>query len=355
MKAFNKFLIKRAAYLVIVLFATLIITVGLLAPVFDKVLKGIIRDSCTEQINTNHKLVILSPAQRDALINQCVQEGIKNEGLDQPWYSPSRLYNSVEKVMLLDLGRTSNTYASSSGTHDIHDLILERLPRTALLFGSATGIVSVIGIYLGAYVSGREGSISDKIVSALTVGSNSFPTWWAGMIMILVFAFTFRIFPPQSVPQTLPSEPFYIPDLLYHMALPLITLVAIGFGSWAYTVRYFVSHTLGEDFIIAKRTAGIPEKRVLYSHALKNAAPPIFTSVALTLASSFGGAILIETVFNWPGMGMLYYDAIGNFDIPVIVGLTYVSTLIFVVTIFIIDLAYGYFDPRMRVVGEATS
>jgi len=136
---------------------------------------------------------------------------------------------------------------------------------------------------------------------------------------------------------------------LYHMALPLITLVLIGFGSWSFTVRYFVILILGEDFIRAKRTAGIGERRILYSHALKNAAPPIFTSVALSLASSFGGAILAETVFSWPGMGLLYYEAIGNLDIPVLVGITYLSTLIFVITVFIVDLIYGYLDPRVKV------
>ena len=352
LRGFYSFVIKRVIYLVIVLFATLVITVGLLAPTFEKVLTGIITDRCTEEVNMNQKLNTITPEERNALIKSCIDLQVKSQGLDQPWYSPTRLYNTVEKVMILDLGRTSNTYQSSSGTHNIHDVILERLPRTVLLFGSATAIVSAIGIYLGAFVAGREGSIPDKIVSAVTVGSSSFPTWWVGMLMILVFAFSFRIFPAQSLPQTLESDSGYIADLLYHMALPLITLVIIGFGAWAYSVRYFVIHMLGEDFIRAKRIAGIPERKILYSHALKNAAPPIFTSVALSLASSFGGAILVETVFNWPGMGMLYYEAIGNFDVPVIIGLTYVSTVIFVITIFVIDLAYGYFDPRLRVSGE---
>jgi peptide/nickel transport system permease protein len=133
------------------------------------------------------------------------------------------------------------------------------------------------------------------------------------------------------------------------MILPLITLVLVGFGSWAYIVRYFVVGILGEDYIIAKRAAGIPQKKILYSHALKNAAPPIITVVALSLASSFGGAITIEAVFGWPGIGSLYYQAIGFLDIPVIIGLTYISTLIFVFTVFLTDIVYAYFDPRVKV------
>ncbi|HZT35903.1 MAG TPA: ABC transporter permease [Nitrososphaera sp.] len=353
MRPFFSFLVKRVIYLFIVLFATLIITIGLLAPFFETVLKSVIADKIRNDVLTNPKYRYLTEAEREALIKTMTSDAVRSMGLDQPWYSPTRLYNTIVSVMSLDLGRTSVTYASSSGTHSVHDLIMERLPRTVLLFGSATIIVSVIGIYLGSFVAGREGSLPDRVVSAVTVLSSSFPTWWVGILMILVFAFVFRIFPAQSIPQTLPSDPRYIPDLLYHMALPLITLVVMGFGVWAYSVRYFVSLMLVEDFIRAKRTAGIPESKILYSHALKNAAPAIFTSVALSLAASFGGAILVETVFDWPGMGLLYIEAIGPpADMPVIIGLTYVSTLIFVITIFAIDLAYGYFDPRLKVSGE---
>jgi len=349
LKGFYSFVLKRSLYLVIVLFATLFITVGLLGPTFDKVLKGSIKDSVTETINQNPKLYSLSPAERNKVITTLMDEQIHNQGLDEPWFSPKRIYNTIFKVIALDLGRTTNTYQSSSGSSSIHDIILERLPRTVLLFGTATVITSAIGIYLGAFVAGREGSIWDKINSAFAVFSSGFPSWWLGMLMIILFAFSLRLFPAISLPQTLPTDPIYVFDLLYHMALPLITLVLIGFGSWSFTVRYFVILILGEDFIRAKRTAGIGERRILYSHALKNAAPPIFTSVALSLASSFGGAILAETVFSWPGMGLLYYEAIGNLDIPVLVGITYLSTLIFVITVFIVDLIYGYLDPRVKV------
>jgi peptide/nickel transport system permease protein len=355
LKGFYEFALKRSLYLLVVLFATLFITLGLLGPTFDKVLKGLIVDAVTTEINTNPRLNLLQSSERQNMINTLITERIHDQGLDEPWYSPKRLYNTIVRVMVLDLGRTTNTYQSSSGTSNIHDLIMERLPKTVLLFGTSTVIVAVVGIYWGAFLAGREGSIWDKINSAVAIFSNSFPSWWFGMLMIFFFAFSLRIFPSQSLPQTLPSDPRYIFDLLYHMSLPLLTLVIIGFGSWAYIVRYFVLLVLEEDFIRAKRTAGISERKIVYSHALRNATPPIFTSVALSLTGSFSGAILTETVFNWPGMGMLYYEAIGNLDVPVLVGLTYISTLIFVITVFIIDLAYGYFDPRLRVSGTNRS
>jgi peptide/nickel transport system permease protein len=132
------------------------------------------------------------------------------------------------------------------------------------------------------------------------------------------------------------------------MTLPLITIVLIGFGSWAYLVRNFVIGVLQEDFVIAKRAVGISEKKILYRHVLKNAAPPIVTVLALSLSGSLGGAIITEAVFDWPGMGRLYFEAINVLDLPVIIGATYVLTAFFLASIFLADILYSYFDPRVR-------
>jgi peptide/nickel transport system permease protein len=178
--------------------------------------------------------------------------------------------------------------------------------------------------------------------------SSSFPVWWVGMLMIFLFAFTYQIFPARATP-TLPlTDPGYIGALLYHMTLPLITIVLIGFGSWAYLVRNFMVGTMQEDFITAKKIIGIDKKKIVYKHALKNAAPPIITILALSLSGSLGGAIITEAVFDWPGMGRLYFEAISVMDLPVIIGATYVLTLLFLISIFVADLLYGYFDPRVK-------
>ena len=103
-----------------------------------------------------------------------------------------------------------------------------------------------------------------------------------------------------------------------------------------------------EDFITAKKTMGINKKKIIYKHALKNAAPPIVTILALSLSGSLGGAIITEAVFDWPGMGRLYFEAISVMDLPVIIGSTYVLTVLFLISIFIADLLYGYFDQRVR-------
>jgi len=333
--------------MVIVLFSTLILTMALLGSTMDKILLDATRSTVVEETNRGN-VKFQNTQERQNYVDQRIELQIKAIGLDEPWYSPKRFTNTVLKVMVLDLGK-SNYLTSESGSASVRDIILEKMPKTILLFTTSTLIITVIGLYLGAFVANRAGSIWDKLSSAFAVFSSSFPTWWVGMLMIFAFAFIYHIFPARATPLTAPSDPSYPLDLLYHMVLPLLTIVLVGFGSWAYIVRYFVIGILGEDYILAKRAAGIPQKRILYSHALKNAAPPIITVVALSLASSFGGAITVEAVFGWPGIGSLYYQAIGFFDIPVIIGLTYISTLIFILTVFLTDIVYAYFDPRVKV------
>ncbi|MEW5841510.1 ABC transporter permease [Nitrososphaera sp.] len=344
---FYRFVIRRSVNMLVVLFATLVLTIALLGPTMDRILADGVKYYVVEDVS--HKNIKFKSAEeRQQFIDAAVARNVEALGLDEPWYSPKRFFNTVVKVMALDLGRSS-FLASDGGSPLVRDIILEKIPKTVLLFTTSTLVITIIGLYLGAYVASRPGSLQDRLNSAFAVFSGSFPTWWVGMLMIFAFAFAYHIFPARATPLTDPSDPAYAGDLLYHMLLPLITLVLVGFGSWAYIVRYFVSGVLAEDYIAAKRAAGIAERRILYSHALKNAAPPIVTVVALSLAGSFGGAITVEAVFDWPGMGQLYYQAIGMMDIPVIVGLTYVSTVIFVITVFATDIIYAYFDPRVKV------
>jgi len=251
------------------------------------------------------------------------------------------------KILILDFGNAT-FLTSDSGSSNVGDILLEKIPRTVLLFTTATIIISIIGIFLGALAGSKVGSVIDRITSMFAVVSSSFPVWWIGMLMIFLFAFTYHIFPARATPSILPTEPDYIIALLYHMTLPLITIVMIGFGAWAYLVRNFMVGTLQEDFITAKKAIGIDKKKIIYKHALKNAAPPIVTILALSLSGSLGGAIITEAVFDWPGMGRLYFEAISVMDLPIIIDATYVLTVLFLISILVADLLYGYFDPRVK-------
>ena len=333
--------------MLIVVFSTMVITLVLLGSTMDKILIDAVKFDEVNTVNQG-KFQFQSSDQRQKYIDTQTLLHIRALGLDEQWYSPKRFGNTLVKLLTLDLGK-SHFFTSNSGSSSVRDIIMEKLPYTVLLFTSSTIIVSLIGLYTGAFVADKSGSVWDKSNSFFAVLSSSFPSWWVGMIMIFAFAFLYPIFPARSTPLTSPSDPFYILDLLYHMTLPLITIVLVSFTASAYIVKYFLGGILREDFITAKRAMGLPEKRIVYSHALKNAGPPIITGIALSLAASFGGAIIIEAVFDWPGMGKLYYDAISLMDVPIIIGLTYFFTLIFVVTIFVTDIIYAFLDPRVKV------
>lgn len=339
-------LLFRSFNMFLVLFSTIFITVILLGPTLDKLLVEAVRNQVNDEVN-HGTLRFQNSGERKSYVNNQIELRSKTLGLDQDSFNPSKLIHRVVSVMTLDLGK-SHFFTTDYGSSNVRDIILEKTPKTLLLFTTATICVTVIGIVLGTYVAGKQGSWWDKFNSIIAIFSNSFPSWWVAMIMIFIFAFTLHIFPARATPLSSPSDPNYIFDLLYHMTLPLITLIIVSFGSWAYVVRYFLINILNEDFIYAKRTMGISRRKILYSHALRNAGPPIATAIGLGLASSFGGAFITEAVFDWPGMGKLFYDAIGLLDIPIIIGLTYTTTLIFLVTIFITDITYSLLDPRVK-------
>ena len=345
----KRYLTTRLITMFGVLMATLLLTVLLVGSNMDTILKQGVVFQVRAEITDNPAIAdsFSSVKEFEDFVQNQIDQRTKVLGLDTPWYSPQRVGMTMFKILILDFGHAT-FLTSDSGSSDVKDILLEKLPRTILLFTTATIIISIIGIFLGALSSSKAGSKIDRLTSTFAVVSSSFPVWWVGMLMIFLFAFVYQIFPARATPSIPSSDPGYIMALLYHMALPLITIVLIGFGSWAYLVRNFMIGIMQEDFITAKKTIGVSRKKILYSHGLKNAAPPIITVLALSLSGSLGGAIITEAVFDWPGMGRLYFEAITVMDLPVIIGSTYVLTVFFLASILIADLLYGFFDPRVR-------
>jgi len=346
MTDFLFFVAKTTAYRILVVVITVIITLILLGSTMDELLTDRTRAEIREAA-AQDTIQFRTLSERQAYIDDQFRLKTKDLGLDEPWYSPKKFVNTLFEVLTFNLGR-SNFFTSDSGSSNVNDILIERVPKTVLLFTTSTVIIVIIGLFLGTYMAEKRGSVLDKSVSFVAVVSTSFPTFWVGMLMILLFSFTLGIFPARSTPLTSPGDPFYILDLLYHMILPLITLVLVGFTVWSFVVRYFVSRVLDEDYIQAKRVMGIPKRKILYSHALKNAAPPILIGIVTALIASISGSFIVEAVFDWPGVGKLLYDSIIVMDIPLILGSTYVFTLIYVMTMLIADLLYAYFDPRIK-------
>ena len=345
----KKYLVTRGITMFGVLMVTLLLTIILVGSNMDTILKQGIAFQVRAEITADPKISdsFSDPAEFEAFVQAQTEQRVKILGLDTPWYSPQRIGLTMYKILILDFGHAT-FLTSDSGSSDVKDILLEKIPRTILLFTTATIIISIIGIFLGALAGSKVGSAVDRITSTFAVVSSSFPVWWIGMLMIFLFSFVYQIFPARATPSIPPTDPGYIAALLYHMALPVITIVMIGFGAWAYLVRNFMIGIMQEDFISAKRAMGINQKKIIYGHAIKNAAPPIITILALSLSGSLGGAIITEAVFDWPGMGRLYFEAITVMDLPVTIGATYVLTVFFLISILVADLLYGYFDPRVK-------
>lgn len=347
----RRYFATRAAILFGVLIATLFVTILLVGSNMDTIMKKGVAIQVRTEIVENKALVssFKTIEEFDSYIQKQIEARTKNLGLDKPWYSPNRIGLSMYKILVLDFGHAT-FLSSDSGSSAVSDIILEKLPRTVLLFTTSTIIISLIGIFVGAASGSNIHSKLDKITSSFAVISSSFPVWWVGLIMIFMFSFSYNLFPARATPLVAPTDPGYVAALLYHMTLPLITVVMIGFGTWAYLVRNFMVGVMQEDFVFVKKAIGIKQSKIIFGSALKNAAPPIITVLALSLSGSLGGAIITEAVFDWPGMGRLYFEAISVMDLPVIIGATYVLTAFFLISIFVSDLLYGYLDPRIRTV-----
>lgn len=273
--------------------------------------------------------------------------------LDKPVME--RILIRAKNALVFDYGNSS-LIKSSSGSRDVRTIVTETIPRTLLLFMTATIIDILLGFWLGIKKAQKPGKALDKTTSVVTMVVYGMPSWWLGMLMIMGFAYIFKIFPSGGLTSTPPpptgSWTAFV-DSLYHLILPVITLVVIGFWGRAFLTRNIVLSTLQEDYIMSARARGVPERKVLYGHALRSAAPPIVTMGLLALIVSFSGNILFEGIFSWPGMGNLYWVAVQQNDIPVLMGNLSLTTGLYITGLAILDLIYGFLDPRIKVGGKA--
>lgn len=238
---------------------------------------------------------------------------------------------------------------SSSQSQEVRDIIFEALPNSILLFTTNMVISFTIGLFIGLKNAQNPGGIVDRATSIGALVSMGLPSWWLAMVFIMIFCYALGIFPSggiHSVP--IPTGIYYYLDILYHMALPLITLVVIGFWSNAYIVRNLAVSTLQEDFVTSARARGLPERRVLYGHTLRTISPAVVTMGLLGLLTSIGGNLIFEGIFSWPGLGRVYWVALQQNDIPVLVADLSITTGVFILGVITLDLIYGFLDPRIR-------
>lgn len=283
-------------------------------------------------------------------------ELFKRYGLDKPWWV--RVIPLVQRTLVFDLGETNKqAVAQVAGVPtpaSVGQIILMCLPRTIVMVTIAEIICMLIALPLAPRIAYHYGSWLDRAVVTYAAVMSAIPVWWLGMVFIYLFAYRYRIFPASGMEVVKIINSFWdnpwgnLVTLAYYSALPIITIVITFLGGWFYSIRAVVLKIIKEDFVTVAKAKGLPENIIARRYILRVVAPPITTYVILALAGSLGGFIITESVFNWPGMGSLYYAAITSGDVATILGLTYVFTLIYVIARFILEVLYILLDPRVR-------
>lgn len=262
-------------------------------------------------------------------------------GLDQPL--PVQLGRYLASVARGDLG------FSLAYQQPVTSLVFSRVPATLLLLLTALLLSTTTGVWLGVEAARRAHSLFDRAVTTLAAVSDAIPSFCVGQIALLVFAAGLDLFPAQgmfSVNQELAGLTRWL-DVLNHLALPAATLALVQVALIVRLTRTQMTQVLQEEFITAARARGLGERRIAYRHALRNASLPVITVVGNEFGMILSGAVLVETVFAWPGLGRLMIDAIALRDYPVLLGLALLVSVGVVVANLLTDIVYSLLDPRI--------
>ncbi|MDD3681277.1 MAG: ABC transporter permease [Mesotoga sp.] len=345
---FWKYMLKRVFYGIFIY----IILIFVFSALFNTVMEQTLRGQIDEEIRAElMALDNVGSQQIQNFIEMRRAEKFALYKLDKPIFE--RIVWRTWSTLTLNLGKSSSI-RSAAGDRNVWAIVSEKIPRTLILFSSAMLIDIIIGIWLGLKKAQKAGGVLDKSTSVGTMVVFGMPSWWLGMILIMFFAYTIKVFPSGGLHATPPPEgiAFFL-DALYHLALPVMTLVVIGFWGRAFLTRNIVLGVLQDDYIMAARARGIPERKVLYGHTMRTSAPPIVTMSLLALLASVSGNIVFEGIFNWPGMGNLFWFALQQNDVPVLMGNLAITTGLYICGLVLLDLVYGLLDPRIKVGGKA--
>lgn len=225
-----------------------------------------------------------------------------------------------------------------------------RLPNTVALAGSAMLFSGLLGTWLGVQAAKKRGGLLERFVLTAGAVSFSFPSFFVQLVLLLVLAVAFPIFPLRGTVSIPPPEGWaLVLDYIWHMTLPVFSLVLLGFGGWALYVRNLMVKTLGSDAILLARAKGLPERKILWGHGFRTVLPPVLTIILLSLPGLVSGAVITESVFSLHGVGRFLLEAIVGHDYPAAGGAFFLLALLTVLSNLMADLAYGMVDPRIRV------
>ncbi|MDE0391854.1 MAG: ABC transporter permease [Rhodospirillales bacterium] len=267
----------------------------------------------------------------------------KEYGLDRPLLTQLGIY--VGNVVRLDLGK------SFFFNQPVTQLIAERIGPTILLVVTAQAISIVLGVFLGVIAARKPHGVASAFITVFATIGYAVPVFWTGIMLIIFFASWLPVFPVEGMRSVRLRDADFllqIVDVVHHLILPAFTLAMIYLAQYSRLSRASMLEVLGSDYIRTARAKGATERSVLFRHALRNAALPILTVAGLQFGNLISGALLVETVFNWPGMGRLAFDSVLRRDYPTILGVLFFASLLVVIVNILTDFSYRLADPRLR-------
>ena len=265
----------------------------------------------------------------------------KDYGLDQPYFQQLATY--IGKVLRFDLGH------SFFFNEPVSKLVMERVPATLLLVITAQILALLLGVVLGVYSARKPNGMMSHFVTFFALFGYSAPVFWTGILLLIAFSLQIPLFPVAGMRDVTIEGNFWIHtiDVMKHMVLPVVTLASIFLALYSRLARATMIETLGTDFVRTARAKGLPERQVVYKHALRNSLSPVVTLAGLQFSAVVSGAVLVEAVFSWPGLGTLAFQSIIARDTPTILGILFFSALVVIIGNLLTDLALRFVDPRI--------
>ena len=262
-------------------------------------------------------------------------------GLDQPFIV--QLFSYISKVATFDLGY------SFFYNQQVTTLIFEKLPATLLLVITAQLLALIVGVLLGVFSARNPSGIVSYLVTGISLFGYAAPVFWTGILLLIAFSLKIQLFPVAGMMDvTVGDNPFaQALSIAHHMVLPTVTLASIFLALYSRLCRASMLEVLGSDYIRTARAKGLSEREVVLKHALKNSLSPVITLAGLQFSAVVSGAVLVEAVYSWPGLGTLALQSIIARDTPTILGILFFSALVVIVGNLLTDLVLRFVDPRV--------